>query len=243
VRCATGSLAGNRSVFNTGGDPVFSCMASMASDPQLHVVRGAARTGTASVSPVALIDRSDEDLMVASAAGHRDAFEVLVARYLPRLTSYCAKLTRDARAAEDLAQDTLLALWQSLGRCRPEHGFRVLAFTIALNRCRNHARSWRRRLRWLGIAEQPQDIDAAVPRDPVHLDQLLELERQRHVRAALARLTHRARAVLLLRFEQELSYAEIARIVGKREATVRSQVFHALRKLACAFDEESHDLP
>ena len=225
---------------------MFSCMTSMASEPQLHVAPAAARTGAgaaAAAPPVALIDRSDEDLMVASAAGHRDAFEVLVARYLPRLTSYCAKLTRDARAAEDLAQDTLLALWQSRGRYRPEHGFRVLAFTIALNRCRNHARSWRRRLRWLGIADQPEDTGATALRDPVHLDQLLELERQRHVRAALARLPHQACAVLLLRFEQELSYAEIAQIVGRREATVRSQVFHALRRLACVLEEESDDLP
>src|SRR5262245_22658298 len=114
----------------------------MSSGPQLHLIPGAA--------PAALADRPDEDLMVASAAGRRDAFAILATRYLSRLTSYCAKLTRDPRAAEELAQDTLLALWQGRAGYRPERAFRVLAFTVALNRCRNHARSWRRRLRWLG---------------------------------------------------------------------------------------------
>jgi RNA polymerase sigma-70 factor (ECF subfamily) len=209
---------------------------SMVNDPDLRVVREPAAPGGA--APVALGERSDEELMAASAAGHRDAFEVLVARYLPRLTSYCAKLTRDAGAAEDLAQDTLLALWHRRAGYRPERALCVLVFTIALNRCRNHARSWRRRLRWLGLAEAVEEIDAAPPPEPVHVDQLLELERQRRVRAALARVPHDARAVLLLRYEQELSYAEIAEVVGKREVTVRSQVFHALRKLARVLEQE-----
>lgn len=177
--------------------------------------------------------------MVASAAGSRDAFEVLVARYLPRLTSYCGKLVRDARAAEELAQDTLLVLWQRRASYRPVRAFRVLVFTIALNRCRNHARSWRRRLRWLGALDDPGELDQVAAREPGHVDQLLERERQRHVRAALARLPHHARAVLLLRFEQELTYAEIAQIVGRAEVTVRSQVFHALRRLQRALEEDS----
>jgi RNA polymerase sigma-70 factor (ECF subfamily) len=189
--------------------------------------------------PVGLSGQSDEQLMAGSAAGHRDAFEVLVARYLPRLTSYCAKLTRDAGAAEDLAQDTLLALWHSRASYRPERAVRLLVFTIALNRCRNHARSWRRRLRWLGILGEPEEIDAVPVREPVHVDRLLELERQRRVRAALATLPHHARAVLLLRFEQDLTYANIAEVVGKREVTVRSQVFHALRKLQRVLEPES----
>jgi RNA polymerase sigma-70 factor (ECF subfamily) len=211
---------------------------SMVNDPDLRVVRAAAASSGA--APVALGERSDEELMAASAAGHRDAFEVLVARYLPRLTSYCAKLTRDAGAAEDLAQDTLLALWHRRAGYRPQRALRVLVFTIALNRCRNHARSWRRRLRWLGLADARNDdeIDAAPLPEPVPVDQLLELERQRRVRAALARVPHDARAVLLLRYEQELSYAEIAEVVGRREVTARSQVFHALRKLARVLEQE-----
>jgi RNA polymerase sigma-70 factor (ECF subfamily) len=209
----------------------------MGSNRNLRVVREP--TAPEGEAPVALADRTDEELMAASAAGRREAFEVLVARYLPRLTSYCAKLTRDADAAEDLAQDTLLALWHRRASYRPERALRLLVFTIALNRCRNHARSWRRRLRWLGILGEPEEIDAAAVREPVHVDQLLELERQRRVRAALAHLPHHARAVLLLRFEQELSYADIAAIIGKREVTVRSQVFHALHKLQRALEQES----
>jgi len=209
----------------------------MGSDRDLHVVREPSVPGDG--APVGCSGQTDAQLLAASAAGHRDAFEVLVARYLPRLTSYCAKLTRDTSAAEDLAQDTLLALWHRRASYRPDREVHLLVFTIALNRCRNHARSWRRRLRWLGVLGEPEEIDAVPVREPIHVDRLLELERQRRALAALAALPHHARAVLLLRFEQELSYAHIAEIVGKREVTVRSQVFHALRKLQRVLEQDS----
>ncbi|HET9623594.1 MAG TPA: sigma-70 family RNA polymerase sigma factor [Kofleriaceae bacterium] len=209
----------------------------MATAPELHVVP-AAPAALDAARPPALAERRDEELMVASAAGRRDAFEILVARYLPRLISYCAKQTRDPRAAEELAQDTLFALWQARASYRPERALRVLVFTIAHNRCRNHARSWRRRLRWLGGASDPVELDAVPTGAPDHVDDLLARERQRRVRDALGRLADRDREVLLLRFEHELGYAEIAEVIGKREVTVRSQVFHALRKLERTLDEE-----
>lgn len=190
-------------------------------------------------APASLDARSDEDLMVASAADSREAFELVVARYLPRVTSYCAKLVRDPVLAQELAQDAMLALWRTRRDYRPERPLRVLVFTIALNLCRNHARSWRRRLRWLGFAaDEPDALDALPAPDGSHLDQLLDHERRRRVRAALDRLPARAREVLLLRFEQDLSYADIGAIMRVREVTARSQVFHALRKLERALEED-----
>lgn len=58
--------------------------------------------------------------MVATAAGSRDAFAVLVARYTPRMTSYCARVTADRRAGEELAQDALLAVWRTRQSYRPD---------------------------------------------------------------------------------------------------------------------------
>lgn len=184
-------------------------------------------------------DRSDEDLMVAATAGSRDAFAVLVARYVARITSYCAKLTADDRVAEELAQDVMLAVWRTRAAYRPDKPLRVFVFTIASNRCRNHARSWRRRLRWLGIADAAAEPDDTPALDAGQLDDVLRSERERRVRAALAALPQRARDVLLLRFEHDLAYAEIAEITRDRETTVRSQVFHALRKLQRLLEEDA----
>jgi RNA polymerase sigma-70 factor, ECF subfamily len=189
--------------------------------------------------PRVLAERSDEDLMVAAAADARAAFAVLVDRHLPKVVNYCAKVTGDRSAAEELAQDVFLAVWARRATFRLERPFRVFLFTVACNRCRNHARSWRRRLRWFGVARDASGELAAMPSiDPSHIDELLLHERQRHVRSAMNELPAKLREAVLLRFEQDLSYAEIATIVGCPEATARSRVFHGLRRIQLLLERE-----
>lgn len=184
----------------------------------------------------ALAERTDDELMVAAGAGSRDAFAVLVQRYISRLVNYCAKVAgtnsvSDSRVGEELAQDVLLQVWAHRSEYKPSQRFRVFLFTIARNRCRNHNRAWRRRLRWQIDDASQVDIAAASGGDADHLDDLLDRERQRHVREALRRLPEKLREVLLLRFEQGLDYGDIALMVRRPEATVRSRAFHGLRKL------------
>ncbi|MDB4956538.1 MAG: polymerase sigma-54 factor RpoN [Myxococcales bacterium] len=185
----------------------------------------------------ALAERSDEELMVAAAADARAAFAILVERHLPKVINYCAKATGDRRAAEDLAQDVFLGVWARREQFRPERAFRVFLFTVACNRCRNHARSWRRRFRWLGV-DASEDLPKAASADPSHIDELIVHERQRRVRGAVTELPVKLREAVLLRFEQDLSYAEIATIVRSNEATVRSRVFHGLRRLEMLLEQE-----
>jgi RNA polymerase sigma-70 factor (ECF subfamily) len=67
--------------------------------------------------------------------------------------------------------------------------------------------------------------------DPDQLDELLVRERRRRVVEALGGLSPRLREVILLRFEQGLDYADIAAIVGRPQATIRTRIFHGLKKL------------
>ena len=176
-------------------------------------------------------ERSDEDLMVAAGAGSRDAFAVLTERHVRRVTRYCIKVTSDAQAGEELAQETFLQIWAHRGSYRPERAFALFLFTVACNRCRNHRRSWRRRVRWELEDSSPVDLDAIPHRQTSQLDQLLERERRRGVHEAVARLPAKLQEVVLLRFDQGLDYADIAVILGRSETTIRSRAFHGLRRL------------
>jgi RNA polymerase sigma-70 factor (ECF subfamily) len=187
-------------------------------------------------SPATSIEeRDDEALMVLAARDHRRAFEVLAGRHLRPLTSYCAKFLGSARAGEEVAQDALVAVWERRLRYRPSR-FRVFLFTIARNRCLNRLRDERRRLAWNGPQIEDEPHDAKGDR-PDQLDALLERERQRRTREALMDLAPKLREAVLLRFDQGLDYAEIARVVGRPEVTVRSRVFHALKRLRAALAE------
>ena len=169
---------------------------------------------------------SDESLMRLAARDDLGAFEELVRRHLPRLSRFCAKSVGQASEGEELAQEVMFRVWNTRARYREDAPFTVFVFTLARNLCRNRARDLGRRLRW-------QDSAAAEPErpDPSQLEALLEHEREREVQQAVSALSEKFREVMLLRFDQGLGYPEIARIVGRPEATVRSRVFHALKQV------------
>jgi RNA polymerase sigma-70 factor, ECF subfamily len=186
-----------------------------------------------------LEERDDEALMLLTARDHRRAFEVLAGRHLRPLTSYCAKFLGSPRAGEEIAQDALVEVWGARDRYRAGR-FQVFLFTVARNRCLNRLRDERRRSPWAGGAPHEDAEGAEVPSDrPDQLDAMLERERERRARSALLELAPKLREAVLLRFDQGLDYAQIARIVGRPEVTVRSRVFHALRRLRAALGEET----
>jgi RNA polymerase sigma-70 factor (ECF subfamily) len=184
-----------------------------------------------------LAARDDDDLMALAAGDHRPAFGVLADRHLGPLTRFCAKYLGDPRSGEEIAQDVLVEAWTRRRQYRPEGRFRVFLLTMARTRCLNRLRDDRRRqARTPALADAPEAGGASA--DGAQLDALLERERQRQVRVALGALPPRLREAVLLRFDQGLDYAEIARTVGRSEATLRSQVFQAIRKLRAAVGTE-----
>src|SRR3990170_3830031 len=139
--------------------------------------------GSTSADPLA--ERDDEALMALSASDYRPAFEVLVGRYLLRLTNYCAKFLGCSRTGEELAQEVLIEVWGQRHRYLSVGRFSVFLFTLARNRCLNQARSERRRRR-KGSHQLGETLSAeAAVQGPDQLDLLLEQERQRRVWTAL----------------------------------------------------------
>jgi RNA polymerase sigma-70 factor (ECF subfamily) len=186
-------------------------------------------------SPPTLEERRDEDLMLLVRAGSREAMSILSARYIDRLTSFCAKLTGDPGAAEDIVQETLLRLWTHRTEWRPRGRLAALVFVTARNLCRNRARDSRRRGRWM-LANAPEAEVGGVAAAAV--DPILAEERRRDTLRALGELPEAMREAVILRFDCELSYDAIAAIVGAPESTVRSRVHHGLLKLRALVGEQ-----
>lgn len=187
----------------------------------------AARSGPATAREPAA-EPSDDDLMAAAREGRRDAFERLVRRHLGPLSRYCAKFVGDRARGEDLAQEVLVSVWQHCHKYRGDGRFTVYLFTLARNRCRNHHRDGQRQqLRAAEAADSP----AHEERDPTALAAMIEAETHARVHAGIAELPEKLREAVLLRFDQGLDYADIARIIGRPEATARTRVFHGLKKL------------
>lgn len=139
----------------------------------------------------------------------------------PPLLRAAYLLTGDQHAAEDLVQTALertAAKWRRVSRDGGADAYaRTVLYRLQVDR-------WRRRAR---IAEHPTDTlpERAVPEPYAAVDTRLAL------RTALARLTPRQRAVLVLRFYEDLGEAGTARVLGVSPGTVKSQTALALRRL------------
>jgi RNA polymerase sigma-70 factor (sigma-E family) len=149
------------------------------------------------------------------------SFEAFVLAHGPELLAFARRLTMDHHRAEDIVQDVLARVGLARSRVSRSDDVRAYMFKAVLN----DFLSWRRRL---SSRERPaaDPMPAQRPSAP-GVEEAVVLRDEVH--AALAHLTPAQRAVVVLRYHQDLPEAEIARLIGCREATVRS---HARRALA-----------
>jgi len=181
-------------------------------DPQLP--REAARIG-----------EQDEAALVARArAGDRAAFGVLVERYAATARRVARAVLGDPDDADDAAQDAMLSALVKLAQYDPRRPFGPWLLRIVAN-----AATDRRRRRTVRRAE-PLDpgLVAGGSRPDATAERWALSARLREV---LAELPERRRIAVVLFDVEGYSHAEIAQVLGIPEGTVRSEVFHARRRL------------
>ena len=158
---------------------------------------------------------SDESLMLEVQSGSRAAFEELFVRYRrPLFGFFRRRLQRAADTrAEDLIQETFLAVLRATERYEPRAPVRTYLYGIAFNLI---AAERRRQVR-----DQPSASPAPEPGTSSDTTDVL------WIRQALAKLELSEREILMLREYEQLSYAEIAELLELPINTVRSRLFRA----------------
>ncbi|MET7808532.1 SigE family RNA polymerase sigma factor [Micromonospora chersina] len=148
-----------------------------------------------------------------------EGFDEFVATRSPRLLRTAFLLTRDWALAEDLLQTALARAWEAWRRIEGDPEPYVRRIIVNAN-----ASWWRRR--WRG--EVPT---ADLPEVAAEADRYSGLDDRDRLWRALGRLPRRQRAVLVLRYFEDLSDAEIAEVLHCSVSTVKSQASRALAKL------------
>ena len=171
---------------------------------------------------------TDEELVLAFLAGNRPAFDELFARYRQPIWAFFRRRLADPAEAEELAQETFLAVLKATRRYEPRASFRSYLFGIAFNLLSASRRKTQRR----GDVSSP-DLDglAGASSDPAAV---------LWVRQALAALDPKDREIVMLREYDALDYAEIALVIGVPVNTVRSRLFRARLALREKLAGEPH---
>lgn len=158
---------------------------------------------------------SDEALTRAIRDGDMEAFDALYARYEVRLFAYVRRFIDDRGQAEDVFQDVFMTVLRDR-TFDPDRGrFAAWLFTVARNRCRMAQRKDTRESR--ALEAMPKRAEAAEPA-------YAETDR---VRRAMDALPEPQRQLLLLKQVAELTYREIATVLGVAEGTIKSRLHAA----------------
>jgi RNA polymerase sigma-70 factor (ECF subfamily) len=178
-----------------------------------------------------MTDQLDADvvLMLRVKRGDRGAFEELVNKYKQPVINLIYRTLPDAAEAEDLAQQVFVQVFKSAHRYEAAAKFSTWLFTIARNLCLNEIR---RRARHPAESldepspdheEQPlRQVEDAKTFSPP--DALLHSELEAKIQEALAELPEKQRTAILLCREDELSYEDIAKVVGCSLSATKSLI-------------------
>jgi len=171
----------------------------------------------------------DAVLMLRVKRGDREAFELLVNKYKQPVTNLIYRTLGDATEAEDLAQNVFVQVYKSAHRYQVSAKFTTWLFTIARNLCLNEIRRRSRHPADSLDAPHPEHEDQPLRQfedaktfSPP--DALLHGELEQKIQQALSELPENQRLAILLCRQDELSYEDIARVLGCSLSATKSLI-------------------
>jgi RNA polymerase sigma-70 factor (ECF subfamily) len=169
--------------------------------------------------------------------GDAEVFCALAQAHEQRLFKQAVALCRDPATAEDLAAETLIESWKSIGRFNGSCRFSTWLYAILLHRHHKLIRKQRSRpvpLSMLPVGEadaSEQLLERLPDTQPLSPDVLARTEDDTRLREAVEALPEKHRQVVQLRFFEDAALPEIAAALGLSAGTVKSRLHHALEKL------------
>ena len=183
----------------------------------------------------------DIDLVARTQSGDAKAFDELVVKYTPRLYGLVYNMTSNHEDANDLLQDVFAKAFRSIKGFRGKSSFYTWIHSIAVNMTINFLKKRGRRFNMslddvdLNIQNDKEFIELTASSSPVREADLAEL--QQKLNEAMLKLSPEHRAVVTMFDIQGMPHAEISKILGVSEGTVRSRLFYAHRQLQAHLDE------
>lgn len=191
-----------------------------------------ALTRTAGEADAEVLNRlSDEELVQQTRRGNRDAFAVLVERHQDGVVNLVYRLVWNWEEALDIAQETFVRAYEALSTFQPERRFKPWLYRIAANISYDYLRR-QQRLEAFGPDGHLSVKANATSADPHMLVEQREIRQT--VEEVIAELPPRYRAVVVLRYFEELSYTEIAEVLDMPVGTVKTYLHRARTLLRVA---------
>jgi RNA polymerase sigma-70 factor, ECF subfamily len=175
----------------------------------------------------------DRDLVLRAQAGDQGAFSMLAESIVDRLLAVARGVLGDAHLAEDATQQALLSIWRELPKLREPDTFGAWSYRVLVNACYSEARR-AKRWRASGITDM-----ASEPATHGGYGEVLDRDEIERVFEGLS-MDHRA--AIVMHHYLGMTLPQISRALDIPEGTVRSRLFHAMRKLRDAMGDADRSL-
>ncbi len=162
--------------------------------------------------------QTDDELVRLLIGKNQKAFAELYERHKSAIYGFCLRMLNDTDAAEDAAHETFVKMYLNAGQLNSAASFLTWLYSIA----RNEVLMYIRRNKRNGLQNEESIWEESTPYEIV-----VSLEQTGLVREILQNLKSEYREVVLLREYEQMSYAQIARITGDTEGSVKSRLFKA----------------
>ena len=191
-------------------------------------------------------DMTDEDLVGRFRSGEDRCFDELVRRHQQRVYWIARRIVGDHDDADDVVQDVFIKVYRKLEGFRAESSFSTWLYRIAVNTAIGYQRR-KKVIEWLrlepsllgGTSEYRPEMagmrTVSSGQDVPHsqsLDSLEAKEQRQLIEEAIERLPPKQRQVFVLRFYDELPYAEISKILKTSVGGLKANYYHAVKKIA-----------
>ncbi len=187
------------------------------------------------------IPTEDSVLVSRTQAGDSAAFDALILKYTQRLYGLVYNMTSNHEDTNDLLQDIFSKAYRAIGGFQGKSSFYTWLHSIGVNMTINFLKKRGRRFHMSlddidgGIQNDKEFIELTSNSNPVRDNDLLEL--QQRLNMSLQKLSNEHRAVVTMFDIQGMPHAEISKILGVSEGTVRSRLFYAHRQLQNYLEE------
>jgi len=155
--------------------------------------------------------------------GDRQAYALLVEEYKSPIYNLAYRMTGNLEDADDLTQETFIRAYQYLWRYDPRKKFFTWLYTIAFNLIKNHFKKNKKE-------KFSEELGASLLADRNHSPEE-RLIKDQEISSHLLRLEEELSALLIMKYQQELSFEEIAEITGKSLSAVKMRIYRGLEKL------------
>lgn len=186
------------------------------------------------VSPARASDWTEAHIKALAETDVRMAMDMVTRKYRDRLFYHAVGITKDWEEAYDVVQEVFIRAMRETRLFQQEFRIKAWLFRVTSNLCFNLVRDRKRRGAILETFPQPDRSKAD------QVDRVFKGERREEVLEAIDQMTRDHKEILLLRYYNDLSYAEIAAVLDVKLGTVMSRLSRARGRLMKVMGEAKH---